>query len=89
VKQSAVDCSVALAEIQDAYRAANGTLYWRGAQVYYALRDLMANLRGWNNRMGFELISERTQTPARPAKRAALPSDLTLAEEPAEERLAA
>jgi SAM-dependent methyltransferase len=89
VKQSAVDCSVALAEIQDAYRAANGTLYWRGAQVYYALRDLMANLRGWNNRMGFELIGKRATSPARPPKRAALPSELVLAEEPDEERLAA
>jgi len=89
VKQSAVDCSVALAEIEQAYRRANGTLYWRGAQVYYALRDLFANLRGWNNRMGFEVISWRAVSPARQPRRAALPSQLTIAQDPAEERLAA
>ncbi|MEX1255770.1 MAG: methyltransferase domain-containing protein [Dehalococcoidia bacterium] len=89
VKQSAVDCSVALAEIEQAYREANGTLYWRSAQVYYALRDLLANVRGWNNRMGFELITQPVVSPMRQARRAALPSELTMAHDPSEERLAA
>jgi hypothetical protein len=26
--------------------------------VYYALRDLLANVRGWNNKMGFEIVEK-------------------------------
>ena len=61
VKEPVVDYGVALHQIQASYKQTNGTLYWRMAQVYYALRDLCANVRGWNNRMGFEVIAQVPQ----------------------------
>jgi hypothetical protein len=89
IKEPAVDSSRALEEIQHAYRRTNGGLYWRGAQVYYALRDLLANVRGWNNRMGFEVIGQAAIATARKPRRAVLPRELTVADDSGEERLAA
>lgn len=62
-KQPAFDRRPGFAALEQAYRKTNGSMFWRAAQVYYALRDLLANVRGWNNKMGFEVI-ERTAPDA-------------------------
>jgi hypothetical protein len=52
------DRRAGFAEVERQYRKTNGSLFWRAAQVYYALRDLLANVRGWNNKMGFEIVEK-------------------------------
>ncbi len=78
VKEPSVDHAAALREIQEAYRRSNGTPYWRMAQVYYALRDLAANLRGWNNRFGFELVARGTAGSAASLGQHSLPQIQTV-----------
>lgn len=57
IKQPSRDYSAAFREIECVYRRRNSGAYWRAAQIYYALRDLSANIRGCNNRFGFEVVS--------------------------------
>lgn len=61
------DRRAGFAEIERVYRRTNGSLFWRAAQVYYALRDLLANVRGWNNKMGFEIVEKAAGDAAAPA----------------------
>lgn len=60
VKQPSQDYAAAFAAIERAYRRRNSTAYWRAAQVYYAVRDLAANLRGRNNAFGFQVVTAGT-----------------------------
>jgi SAM-dependent methyltransferase len=65
------DRRAGFAEVERQYRKTNGSLFWRAAQVYYALRDLLANVRGWNNKMGFEIVEKSAsgEAPATAAGR--------------------
>ena len=55
VREPEAPCQPAFAAIEEAYRRANRTWYWRIAQPYYAARDLVGIIRH-NNAMGFEVI---------------------------------
>jgi|CXWL01.1.fsa_nt_gi SAM-dependent methyltransferase len=55
VREPTVPCTTLFANIEQAYRRANKTWYWRVAQPYYAARDLLSIARR-NNAMGFEVV---------------------------------
>ncbi len=55
IREPQTSCAAAFAAIEQAYRQANHTWYWRVAQPYYAARDLISIARR-NNAMGFEVV---------------------------------